>query len=140
MLVLCCGETSTVEKEGEGRKELENWRSALTHASDTIENIERLRTVVEEVPCEEVLGVVVYDLPGRDCAAKASNGELKVGEIERYKTEFIDRESTPSLLYSPGPFSRCGCCRTGTGRPSPIFTTTTTTPISHNKDNNPMER
>lgn len=72
----------------------------LTRASDTIENIERLRTVVEEVPCEEVLGVVVYDLPGRDCAAKASNGELKVGEIEKYKTEFIDRESSPVSLFS----------------------------------------
>jgi cellulose 1,4-beta-cellobiosidase len=34
--------------------------------------------------------MVTYDLPGRDCAALASNGELKLGEISRYKTEFID--------------------------------------------------
>lgn len=36
---------------------------------------------------------VVYDLPNRDCSAKASNGELSIeanGE-ERYRTEFIDR-------------------------------------------------
>jgi cellulose 1,4-beta-cellobiosidase len=33
---------------------------------------------------------VIYDLPGRDCAAKASNGELKVGELSRYKSEYID--------------------------------------------------
>lgn len=35
---------------------------------------------------------VVYDLPNRDCAAKASGGELKVSENgeARYKTEFID--------------------------------------------------
>jgi len=34
--------------------------------------------------------MVTYDLPGRDCAALASNGELKLGEVSRYKTEFID--------------------------------------------------
>lgn len=43
-----------------------------------------------EVPCEEVLGLVIYDLPGRDCAAKASNGELKVGELAKYKSQYID--------------------------------------------------
>lgn len=58
---------------------------------DTIENINRLEPALQDVPCDHILGVVVYDLPGRDCAAKASNGELKVGELPRYKTEFIDR-------------------------------------------------
>lgn len=37
-----------------------------------------------------VFQVVVYNLPGRDCAALASNGELAADEIDRYKTEFID--------------------------------------------------
>ncbi|POS76293.1 exoglucanase-6A [Diaporthe helianthi] len=57
---------------------------------DTIANIARLEPAIAEVPCDHILGVVVYDLPGRDCAAKASNGELAVGELDRYKTEFID--------------------------------------------------
>ncbi|CAI4214994.1 unnamed protein product [Parascedosporium putredinis] len=57
---------------------------------DTRSAIERLKTAVEGVPCEEILGVVIYDLPGRDCAAKASNGELKVGEIDIYKNDYID--------------------------------------------------
>lgn len=57
---------------------------------DTIANIERLEPALSDVPCDHILGVVVYDLPGRDCAAKASNGELKVGELNRYKTEYID--------------------------------------------------
>ncbi|PVI03642.1 glycoside hydrolase family 6 protein [Periconia macrospinosa] len=58
---------------------------------DTIANIEKLKTeLATEIPCENILGLVVYDLPGRDCAAKASNGELAVGEIDRYKTEYID--------------------------------------------------
>jgi cellulose 1,4-beta-cellobiosidase len=36
--------------------------------------------------------VVVYDLPNRDCAALASNGELKVSQngLARYKSEYID--------------------------------------------------
>ncbi|MGX1274387.1 glycoside hydrolase family 6 protein [Streptomyces phaeoluteigriseus] len=35
---------------------------------------------------------VVYDLPGRDCAALASNGELPLTEagLSRYKSEYID--------------------------------------------------
>ncbi|KAK5661641.1 hypothetical protein OQA88_9741 [Cercophora sp. LCS_1] len=58
---------------------------------DTIANVDRLEPAISDVPCEHILGVVVYDLPGRDCAAKASNGELKVGELPRYKSEYIDK-------------------------------------------------
>ncbi|NEB05405.1 glycoside hydrolase family 6 protein [Streptomyces sp. SID13726] len=39
---------------------------------------------------EEVIQLVIYDLPGRDCAALASNGELGPTEIDKYKTQFID--------------------------------------------------
>ncbi|WP_103531314.1 glycoside hydrolase family 6 protein [Streptomyces sp. SM11] len=39
---------------------------------------------------ELVIQLVVYNLPGRDCAALASNGELGPTEIDRYKTEYID--------------------------------------------------
>jgi len=39
-----------------------------------------------------VVTLVVYDLPDRDCAAKASNGELALadGGAEKYKSSFID--------------------------------------------------
>ncbi|WP_062217535.1 glycoside hydrolase family 6 protein [Streptomyces sp. NBRC 109706] len=37
-----------------------------------------------------VFQVVVYNLPGRDCAALASNGELAADDIDTYKNEFID--------------------------------------------------
>jgi cellulose 1,4-beta-cellobiosidase len=33
---------------------------------------------------------VIYNLPGRDCAALASNGELAATDIARYRTEYID--------------------------------------------------
>ncbi|MEV5608662.1 glycoside hydrolase family 6 protein [Streptomyces sp. NPDC052225] len=39
---------------------------------------------------EEVVQLVVYDLPGRDCAALASNGELGPTDIDKYKSDFID--------------------------------------------------
>ena len=57
---------------------------------DTIANIAKIEPALEDVPCDHVLGLVIYDLPGRDCAAKASNGELKVGELSKYKTQYID--------------------------------------------------
>lgn len=34
--------------------------------------------------------VVIYNLPGRDCAALASNGELGPAELPRYRSEYID--------------------------------------------------
>ncbi|MCC5036386.1 glycoside hydrolase family 6 protein [Streptomyces sp. WAC 00631] len=36
------------------------------------------------------LQMVTYNLPGRDCAALASNGQLGPEEIDKYKNEFID--------------------------------------------------
>ncbi|MFE7035857.1 glycoside hydrolase family 6 protein [Streptomyces sp. NPDC057621] len=37
-----------------------------------------------------VVQLVIYNLPGRDCAALASNGELSPTEIDKYKTQYID--------------------------------------------------
>ncbi|MEU0279119.1 glycoside hydrolase family 6 protein [Streptomyces sp. NPDC006195] len=37
-----------------------------------------------------VVQLVIYNLPGRDCAALASNGELGPTEIGRYQSEYID--------------------------------------------------
>ncbi|MFJ8042062.1 glycoside hydrolase family 6 protein [Kitasatospora sp. NPDC096147] len=37
-----------------------------------------------------VFQVVIYNLPGRDCAALASNGELGPTEIGRYQSAYID--------------------------------------------------
>jgi cellulose 1,4-beta-cellobiosidase len=33
---------------------------------------------------------VIYDLPGRDCAALASNGEIAPADLARYQTQYID--------------------------------------------------
>jgi len=34
--------------------------------------------------------LVIYDLPGRDCSALASNGELGTEDLPRYQAEYID--------------------------------------------------
>jgi cellulose 1,4-beta-cellobiosidase len=37
-----------------------------------------------------LITVVIYNLPGRDCAALASNGELGPTEIDRYRNDYIN--------------------------------------------------
>lgn len=37
-----------------------------------------------------VIQIVIYNLPGRDCSALASNGELGPNDLPRYKAEYID--------------------------------------------------
>ncbi|MEO3749232.1 glycoside hydrolase family 6 protein [Streptomyces sp. B6B3] len=52
---------------------------------------EHLQRAVEQANGEPyVFQMVTYNLPGRDCSALASNGQLGPEEIDRYKTEFID--------------------------------------------------
>ncbi|TQJ92194.1 glycoside hydrolase family 6 protein [Streptomyces sp. SLBN-31] len=43
---------------------------------------------------ELVVQLVIYDLPGRDCAALASNGELGPDDIDKYKSQYIDPIAT----------------------------------------------
>lgn len=64
----------------------------MTINRDTIAHIATAKAMIPDVPCGSIMGLVVYDLPGRDCAAKASNGELAVGQLSTYKSQYIDRE------------------------------------------------
>jgi len=54
--------------------------------------------MLAETPCTDILGLVIYDLPGRDCAAKASNGELATGQLSTYKSSYIDREYNRGVI------------------------------------------
>ncbi|MCJ1440912.1 MAG: hypothetical protein MMC23_001398 [Stictis urceolatum] len=49
---------------------------------DSIAKLQTIPALIDQVPCGQIAGLVVFDLPGRDCAAKASNRELTVGVIE----------------------------------------------------------
>ncbi|MFJ4833077.1 glycoside hydrolase family 6 protein [Streptomyces sp. NPDC088747] len=46
--------------------------------------------LVQKGTGELAVQLVIYNLPGRDCAALASNGELGATEIDRYKSAYID--------------------------------------------------
>ncbi|TPX30617.1 hypothetical protein SmJEL517_g05860 [Synchytrium microbalum] len=37
-----------------------------------------------------VVSFVVYNIPGRDCSATASSGQIPTGDLEQYKTQFVD--------------------------------------------------
>ncbi|KAH8726092.1 cellobiohydrolase II [Phaeosphaeriaceae sp. PMI808] len=66
---------------------------------DTRAKIPLLETYLADMKAKNAAGAklmatfVVYDLPERDCAALASNGELKIDEdgANKYKTEYIDK-------------------------------------------------
>jgi cellulose 1,4-beta-cellobiosidase len=66
---------------------------------DTISKVPRLGMFLDDALAQQrakhqavVPIFVIYDLPDRDCAALASNGELSIADdgVQRYKTEYID--------------------------------------------------
>jgi cellulase/cellobiase CelA1 len=72
--------------------------------------------MMAETPCTDIMGIVIYDLPGRDCAAKASNGELATGSLAKYKSDYIDRKLPRDSVSVPSNAkimnSYC-CCHQG---------------------------
>ncbi|MFB7714092.1 glycoside hydrolase family 6 protein [Streptomyces sp. NPDC056105] len=62
--------------------------AAIEGAGDAMSLREHLDEALDQGA--NLFQVVIYDLPGRDCAALASNGELGPTELDRYKTEYID--------------------------------------------------
>ncbi|KAJ1562427.1 hypothetical protein HK096_010011, partial [Nowakowskiella sp. JEL0078] len=62
---------------------------------DTISAISTLKGHLDAASAQGAGGqivaeFVIYDLPGRDCAALASNGEIAAGGIATYKSQYID--------------------------------------------------
>lgn len=52
---------------------------------------EHLDTALQQADGKPIaVQLVIYDLPGRDCAALASSGELEPEEIGRYKNDYIN--------------------------------------------------
>ncbi len=76
---------------------------------DSIASVEKVTQVLESAEKQQaetnktMLSVfVVYDLPNRDCSAKAAAGELDIdkGGEARYKTEFIDKIAAAFAAHS----------------------------------------
>lgn len=70
--------------------------------SDTRAKIASVEDAIKNVACNQIAALVIYNLPGRDCAAKASNGELPVGSLSTYKTQYIDRRFSTCCCVKPG--------------------------------------
>nr|MDT0660146.1 glycoside hydrolase family 6 protein [Micromonospora sp. DSM 115978] len=66
-------------------------RAAITSGSAG-ENTMGLRDHLDEALSQgaDLFQVVIYNLPGRDCAALASNGELGPDDLDIYQSEYID--------------------------------------------------
>lgn len=67
------------------------WISDIASLSDIDTTIEAARSAQAETGETQIVGLVLYNLPDRDCSAGESAGELILSEngLERYKTEYI---------------------------------------------------
>lgn len=68
------------------------WVSNIASLPSIDDAIEAARAEKEATGEDQIVGLVVYNLPDRDCSAGESSGELSSadGGLERYKTEYID--------------------------------------------------
>lgn len=68
------------------------WISNIDSLADIDAAIQSARTAQESTGKDQIVGLVLYNLPDRDCSAGESSGELTVAEggVERYKTEYVD--------------------------------------------------
>ena len=66
------------------------WITEIQFVSKIRTFLEGARATKQQTGKSFVVTFVIYDLPERDCAASASAGELSVGDLDRYKREFID--------------------------------------------------
>ena len=67
------------------------WISNIALLEDIDRAIETARSVQEQNGQEQIIGLVLYNLPDRDCSAGESFGELSLadGGLERYMEEYV---------------------------------------------------
>lgn len=67
------------------------WISNIALLEDIDSAIENARAVQESASQEQIVGLVLYNLPDRDCSAGESSGELTFadGGLERYQDEYV---------------------------------------------------
>jgi cellulose 1,4-beta-cellobiosidase len=67
------------------------WLSSISLVRDASRYLDAARAEQDKLGQPVVTVLVLYDLPDRDCSAKASAGELPLGEGEgRYRSEVVD--------------------------------------------------
>ena len=70
--------------------------------SDTMTRISKIEPELQNIGCDQIGGFVIYDLPGRDCATKVSNGELAASDISTLAVRKTDSNyyTVPHYLLS----------------------------------------
>ncbi|KAJ3042145.1 hypothetical protein HDV00_008030 [Rhizophlyctis rosea] len=68
------------------------WMDTISKAKRLPEILDLATAQAKQTSKQVLVQIVVYDLPDRDCAALASNGELSIASngLARYKSEYID--------------------------------------------------
>ncbi|KAJ3316853.1 hypothetical protein HDV06_002736, partial [Boothiomyces sp. JEL0866] len=66
------------------------WMDTMANISRLQKNLQTAATQAAKTGNPVTIQFVVYDLPGRDCHALASNGEIPIGGLDTYKTQYID--------------------------------------------------
>ncbi|PGH16518.1 hypothetical protein AJ79_01623 [Helicocarpus griseus UAMH5409] len=68
------------------------WVSNMASLPNIDAAIEGARAAKEATGKDQIVGLVLYDLPNRDCSAGESAGEFDLDKdgLNRYKTEFVD--------------------------------------------------
>ena len=65
------------------------WLDEISELATLTRNLENARRQQYETGKPTLVVIVIYNLPGRDCSAQSSAGELSVGELDRYKKEYL---------------------------------------------------
>lgn len=77
------------------------WLDSIAAVPNVRKTLEAAQKQGDESGKPVLVTFVVYDLPNRDCSAKASAGELEVDKAgeQRYKSEFIDAIAAQFAAY-----------------------------------------
>lgn len=65
------------------------WLDSIAALPKLTQALEAARRQQRRTGVPSLVVIVVYNLPGRDCSAQASSGELLAGELNRYQNEYL---------------------------------------------------
>lgn len=68
-------------------------------SSDTMARISKIEPELQNIGCDQIGDFVIYDLPGRDCATKVSNGERAAGDISTLTRSSRSSRNTPTSRW-----------------------------------------
>lgn len=79
------------------------WIDTISAIADMRATLAAARVQQQGTGVRALCVFVVYNLPGRDCGAAASAGELRTGEIARYRSQFIAPLAAVAAEYDDVP-------------------------------------